>query len=190
MSTWSNRQRMYERMHTLPLGVSSGKASDRVRSGPQPRDFLYLPENLWYHRVLGLCIKKESQTLIAQQTPNLGFCVIGGGGRFFSFGFWLCFFFRFPCLCLTVRGTPHLLCILSWDDVTSVFLPQGPTSAHVQLIMERLLRRINRTVIGMSRQSPHIVSLLAAHTQAQGLIRSAGGSTLNPRWPPYHNSRF
>uniref|UniRef100_A0A5F8G9N0 Dedicator of cytokinesis 5 n=1 Tax=Monodelphis domestica TaxID=13616 RepID=A0A5F8G9N0_MONDO len=34
----------------------------------------------------------------------------------------------------------------------------GPTSVHIQLIMERLLRRINRTVIGMSRQSPHIRS--------------------------------
>ncbi|KFW80666.1 Dedicator of cytokinesis protein 5, partial [Manacus vitellinus] len=28
----------------------------------------------------------------------------------------------------------------------------GPTALHIQLIMERLLRRINRTVIGMSRQ--------------------------------------
>lgn len=32
-----------------------------------------------------ICIKKESQTLIAQQTPNLGFCVIEGG--FFLFDF-------------------------------------------------------------------------------------------------------
>ncbi|XP_023406771.1 dedicator of cytokinesis protein 5 isoform X9 [Loxodonta africana] len=37
----------------------------------------------------------------------------------------------------------------------------GPTTMHVQLIMERLLRRINRTVIGMSRQSPHIRSFVA-----------------------------
>ncbi|XP_073911286.1 dedicator of cytokinesis protein 5 isoform X1 [Castor canadensis] len=37
----------------------------------------------------------------------------------------------------------------------------GPTAAHIQLIMERLLRRINRTVIGMSRQSPHIGSFVA-----------------------------
>ncbi|XP_069872785.1 dedicator of cytokinesis protein 5 isoform X1 [Dipodomys merriami] len=37
----------------------------------------------------------------------------------------------------------------------------GPTATHIQLIMERLLRRINRTVIGMNRQSPHIGSFVA-----------------------------
>ncbi|XP_023592526.1 dedicator of cytokinesis protein 5 [Trichechus manatus latirostris] len=37
----------------------------------------------------------------------------------------------------------------------------GPTTMHIQLIMERLLRRINRTVIGMSRQSPHVGSFVA-----------------------------
>ncbi|XP_006884978.1 PREDICTED: dedicator of cytokinesis protein 5 [Elephantulus edwardii] len=37
----------------------------------------------------------------------------------------------------------------------------GPTAMHVQLVMERLLRRINRTVIGMSRQSPYIGSFVA-----------------------------
>nr|XP_021520760.1 dedicator of cytokinesis protein 5 [Aotus nancymaae] len=37
----------------------------------------------------------------------------------------------------------------------------GATATHIQLIMERLLRRINRTVIGMSRQSPHIGSFVA-----------------------------
>lgn len=63
-------------------------------------------------------------------------------------------------------GSPHLLSIVNW----AVFLLQGPTSAHVQLIMERLLRRINRTVIGMSRQSPHIVSLSWSPTlQGHGL---------------------
>ncbi|XP_063525444.1 dedicator of cytokinesis protein 5 isoform X3 [Pongo pygmaeus] len=37
----------------------------------------------------------------------------------------------------------------------------GATAMHIQLIMERLLRRINRTVIGMNRQSPHIGSFVA-----------------------------
>ncbi|XP_039625562.1 dedicator of cytokinesis protein 5 isoform X1 [Polypterus senegalus] len=40
----------------------------------------------------------------------------------------------------------------------------GPTSSHVQLIMERLLRRVNRTVISMSRNSPLIGHYLAAMT--------------------------
>lgn len=46
-----------------------------------------------------------------------------------------------------------------------VFPPQGPTAKHIQLVMERLLRRINRTVIGMSRQSPHIVSVVQGSTR-------------------------
>ncbi|KAL7981409.1 hypothetical protein Chor_002305 [Crotalus horridus] len=36
----------------------------------------------------------------------------------------------------------------------------GPTADHIQLIMERLLRRINRTVIGMGRQSTHIPGIV------------------------------
>ncbi|XP_078095350.1 dedicator of cytokinesis protein 5 isoform X2 [Mustelus asterias] len=37
----------------------------------------------------------------------------------------------------------------------------GPRQAHVQLIMERLLRRINRTVIGMDRQASHVGPFIA-----------------------------
>uniref|UniRef100_A0A8D0SP95 Dedicator of cytokinesis 5 n=1 Tax=Sus scrofa TaxID=9823 RepID=A0A8D0SP95_PIG len=48
----------------------------------------------------------------------------------------------------------YILEVLDRKDV-------GPTAMHIQLIMERLLRRINRTVIGMSRQSPHIGSFVA-----------------------------
>uniref|UniRef100_A0A6Q2Z8Y3 Dedicator of cytokinesis 5 n=1 Tax=Esox lucius TaxID=8010 RepID=A0A6Q2Z8Y3_ESOLU len=40
----------------------------------------------------------------------------------------------------------------------------GPTRVHVQLIMERLLRRVNRTVISMSRNSPLIGHYLACMT--------------------------
>uniref|UniRef100_A0A8C7TTF4 Dedicator of cytokinesis 5 n=1 Tax=Oncorhynchus mykiss TaxID=8022 RepID=A0A8C7TTF4_ONCMY len=40
----------------------------------------------------------------------------------------------------------------------------GPTRGHVQLIMERLLRRVNRTVISMSRTSPLIGHYLACMT--------------------------
>uniref|UniRef100_A0A8D2QDZ0 Dedicator of cytokinesis 5 n=1 Tax=Zonotrichia albicollis TaxID=44394 RepID=A0A8D2QDZ0_ZONAL len=40
----------------------------------------------------------------------------------------------------------------------------GATALHIQQMMERLLRRINRTVIGMSRQSPHIGIFVACMT--------------------------
>lgn len=67
---------------------------------------------------------------------------------------------------MRVKGQPHLSKVsrrkvkLSPRSVSvAVLPPQGPTAMHIQLIMERLLRRINRTVIGMNRQSPHIVSV-------------------------------
>lgn len=37
---------------------------------------------------------------------------------------------------------------------------QGPTQWHVQIIMEKLLRTVNRTIISMGRDSPHIVSVI------------------------------
>uniref|UniRef100_A0A3Q3JZH3 Dedicator of cytokinesis 5 n=1 Tax=Monopterus albus TaxID=43700 RepID=A0A3Q3JZH3_MONAL len=40
----------------------------------------------------------------------------------------------------------------------------GPTRGHIQLIMERLLRRVNRTVIGMDRNSPLIGHYLSCMT--------------------------
>uniref|UniRef100_K7FID4 Dedicator of cytokinesis 5 n=1 Tax=Pelodiscus sinensis TaxID=13735 RepID=K7FID4_PELSI len=51
----------------------------------------------------------------------------------------------------------NILEVLNRKDV-------GPTAVHIQMIMERLLRRINRTVIGMSRQSLHIGSFVACMT--------------------------
>ncbi|XP_026884955.2 dedicator of cytokinesis protein 5 isoform X1 [Electrophorus electricus] len=59
------------------------------------------------------------------------------------------------------EGCVHLLsAILDMLDRKDV----GSMKSHVQLIMERLLRRVNRTVIGMSRDSPLIGHYLACMT--------------------------
>uniref|UniRef100_H3D1P3 Dedicator of cytokinesis 5 n=1 Tax=Tetraodon nigroviridis TaxID=99883 RepID=H3D1P3_TETNG len=57
--------------------------------------------------------------------------------------------------CVQLLGT--VLDILDRRDV-------GPTRVHVQLIMERLLRRVNRTVIAMETSSPLIGHYLACMT--------------------------
>ncbi|XP_078522728.1 dedicator of cytokinesis protein 5 [Lissotriton helveticus] len=51
----------------------------------------------------------------------------------------------------------NILEVLDREDV-------GLTAMHIQMIMERLLRRVNRTVIGMSRQSAHIGCFVACMT--------------------------
>ena len=60
------------------------------------------------------------------------------------------------CLFVCVR-----VCVSLCSNVF-VSLLQGPTRANVQLIMERLLRRVNRTVINMDKASPLIVSTARA----------------------------
>ncbi|XP_061529041.1 dedicator of cytokinesis protein 5 isoform X1 [Phycodurus eques] len=57
--------------------------------------------------------------------------------------------------CVQLLST--MLDILDRKDV-------GPTRGHVQLIMERLLRRVNRTVIAMDRSSPLIGHYLSCMT--------------------------
>lgn len=50
---------------------------------------------------------------------------------------------------------------------------QGPTQWHVQIIMEKLLRTVNRTIISMGRDSPHIVSVILCLDTRQYITLSA-----------------
>lgn len=64
--------------------------------------------------------------------------------------------------CLFMRRSPfwvHPPCIQAYFNAShSPFLCfQGLTSGHVKLIVDRLLRRVNRTVINLSLDSPFIV---------------------------------
>lgn len=72
-----------------------------------------------------------------------------------------------------VRGQ-FLLKIAPFHLVTNAIVcVQGPTRIHVQLIMERLLRRVNRTVIAMDTSSPLIVRALTAASSAVRLEKNA-----------------
>lgn len=50
---------------------------------------------------------------------------------------------------------------------------QGPTQWHVQIIMEKLLRTVNRTIISMGRDSPHIVSVILCLDTRQCIMLSS-----------------
>uniref|UniRef100_A0AAQ4S3L5 Dedicator of cytokinesis 1 n=1 Tax=Gasterosteus aculeatus aculeatus TaxID=481459 RepID=A0AAQ4S3L5_GASAC len=63
---------------------------------------------------------------------------------------------------LEKREEPKACCQLLSDILEVLYRKDvGPTQWHVQIVMEKLLRTVNRTVISMGRESPHIVSLSA-----------------------------
>ncbi|KAK1882007.1 Dedicator of cytokinesis protein 1, partial [Dissostichus eleginoides] len=62
---------------------------------------------------------------------------------------------------LEKREEPKACCQLLSDILEVLYRKDvGPTQWHVQIVMEKLLRTVNRTVISMGRDSPHIVSSL------------------------------
>uniref|UniRef100_A0A8D3CAS1 Dedicator of cytokinesis 1 n=1 Tax=Scophthalmus maximus TaxID=52904 RepID=A0A8D3CAS1_SCOMX len=66
---------------------------------------------------------------------------------------------------LEKREEPRACCQLLSDILEVLYRKDvGPTQWHVQIIMEKLLRTVNRTVISMGRESPHIGSFVASMT--------------------------
>uniref|UniRef100_A0A3B3Y7I5 Dedicator of cytokinesis 1 n=1 Tax=Poecilia mexicana TaxID=48701 RepID=A0A3B3Y7I5_9TELE len=66
---------------------------------------------------------------------------------------------------LEKQEEPKACCQLLSDIMEVLYRKDvGPTQWHVQVIMEKLLRTINRTVISMGRDSPHIGSFVACMT--------------------------
>uniref|UniRef100_A0A8C2XSD6 Dedicator of cytokinesis 1 n=1 Tax=Cyclopterus lumpus TaxID=8103 RepID=A0A8C2XSD6_CYCLU len=66
---------------------------------------------------------------------------------------------------LEKREEPKACCQLLSDILEVLYRRDvGPTQWHVQIVMEKLLRTVNRTVISMGRESPHIGSFVASMT--------------------------
>uniref|UniRef100_A0AAQ4P8U1 Dedicator of cytokinesis 1 n=1 Tax=Gasterosteus aculeatus aculeatus TaxID=481459 RepID=A0AAQ4P8U1_GASAC len=66
---------------------------------------------------------------------------------------------------LEKREEPKACCQLLSDILEVLYRKDvGPTQWHVQIVMEKLLRTVNRTVISMGRESPHIGSFVASMT--------------------------
>lgn len=69
---------------------------------------------------------------------------------------------------------------IEWNSTWTLCAPQGPTQWHVQILMEKLLRTVNRTIIEMDPDSPYIVSQQLSRTQTHTRILFH----LERRWRP------